>query len=246
MIAAMSSGGQRRDRSREGAGKSDASWQKHELLRRVVSGQVAAFRIKHPSGRILLIDGNAGDGFGVKRLQLDLFGDDLSVSTPELLVQLGEKLGNADVVLCEKDPAKRRILARRFPQVPLVRDNALALQYIRQDHVFALWLSDPCGPAGHGAVHMRAVADLLPSDFIVVINDGGIHRIRSTVSPRWQTSRERYAEMIEPGWWRQAVQRPRESRTPLIRGSQGFHYHIAVLSHHLSDSARRKPFEVIP
>lgn len=246
MTTAMSLGGKRRDRSREGAGKSDASWKKHEYLRRVVNGQAAAFRVKHPAGRILLIDGNAGDGFGVKQLQLDLFGENLSVSTAELLVQLGERLGNSDVVLCEKDRAKREVLARRFPHVPVLRDHALAPQCIRQDHVFALWLSDPCGPAGHGAVHMRAVADLLPSDFIVVINDGGIHRIRSTVSPKWQTSRERYAEMIEPGWWRQAVQRPREARTPLIRGSQGFHYHIAVLSHHLSDSARRKPFEVIP
>jgi hypothetical protein len=245
MTAAMSSEGKRRDRSREGAGKSDASWKKHELLRRVTSGQVAAFRVKHPTGRILLIDGNAGDGFGVKQLQGDLFGENLSVSTAELVVQLGESLGNVDVVLCEKIPAKRDVLARRFPQVPVLKDHALAPLCIRRDHAFALWLSDPCGPAGQGVAHMRAVADLLPSDFIVVVNDGGIRRMAATVSPKWRTSRERYAEMIEPGWFCEALQRPREARTPLIRASNGFHYRIAVLSHHLSDSARRKPFEVI-
>jgi hypothetical protein len=237
----------KRDRSREGAGKSERSHIKHDIARKAVGAQIAAFRIRN-NGRILLIDGNAGDGYGVERPQADLFGENPSCATAEMLVELAERDGNADVVLCEADKEKRSELAVRFPQAVIVGDHANAPHVADSRYVYALWLSDPCGPSAHGVPHMRLLADRIRSDFVVIFNEGWIiTRLAGTVSDKWKEARERYLPMVCPEWWTDALDRRHLARTSkIINGATNFKYRVLVISNFLSDGVKRKPmFEVV-
>jgi hypothetical protein len=236
-----------RNRSREDAGKSINSWKKHKLIQQAVSGQAWAFRIKNPGRRILLIDGNAGDGIGVPQEQLDLFDDNLSRPTPGILVQLGEKLGNTDVVLCEKDVLRRDELARQFVKARILSDHALAAGEVN-GQTYAIWVSDPCGAKEQGVDHMQRLAGLMPrSDFVVVFNEVWISsRLAATKAERWKTHREKYLPMLDmPGWWLTTLQRQRMARTPIIDQSNNFKCRVFVVADFLSDAVRRRPFEVI-
>jgi hypothetical protein len=194
----------------------------------------------------VLIDGNAGDGHGVEQPQTDLFGDNPSCPTAEMLLEFAVNDGNADVVLCEADAERRAELAARFPEAVIVRDHALAPEYVR-DHVYALWLSDPCGPSGHGVDHMRAIADRVRSDFVIAFNEGWITtRLQGTTSGRWQTSRERYLPMSEPFWWTRHLNRRRLARTRhIIHGAANFRYRVLVVANYLAQGATREPFEEV-
>lgn len=235
----------KRDRTREGIGKSERSHIKHNLIKRVVGGQIGAYRLKN-KGRIVIIDGNAGDGQGVDLPQIDLFDSNRSITTAELAVRIAEDVGNAEVILCDRNKERRTSLSGRFADVTILKDNALASDAIPPDCHYAIWISDPCGPAGHGVEAMRAVADRLRSDFVIAVNEGSIRRIAGTDSELWSTSRERYAQMIEsPRWWADRLGRERLTRTPIINGASNFKYRIIVAANVLSDAARRKPFEEV-
>jgi hypothetical protein len=235
-------------RRREGAGKSDNSWIKHGFVARVVSSQVAAYRYLHPSHRILLIDANAGDGLGVRKAQGDLFdGELLSRPTPQLLTELGATIGNADVCLCEKDKRKRAQLYAQFgrlPGVTIVADHAEVWRVIRSDHNYALWLSDPCGPKGHGVQDMLTVNRRVPTDFVVIFNETATDRIAHTNKPNvaWQTSRRLYVPMLDPQWWIDSFRKRYLARSRLIQQSPNFGYRVMVISNYLADAARREPF----
>lgn len=234
-----------RDRSREGAGKSERSWLKHKLVRQAVGAQLAAFRIKH-KGRILLIDGNAGDGHGVELPQSDLFGDNPSCATAEMMAGFAAKDGDADVVLCEADATKRAALAQAFPEAVVLADHADAPSVLRREHIFAIWLSDPCGPSAHGVAHMRSIADRVRSDFVVVFNEGWIvSRCSNTKSAHWAPHRAKYMPMVPPQWWADALGRAHVARTKaIINGAPNFRYRVLTISDHLTQGAMREPFEV--
>ncbi len=235
----------KRDRSREGAGKSDRSHIKHDLIRRAVGGQIGAYRLKK-TGRVAIIDGNAGDGLGVNRPQLDFFSDNMSMTTADVATQVAAKVGNAVVILCESDKLRRDAIALRFPDAIILRDNAHAPGSIPSDCEYAVWISDPCGPAGHGVDAMQEVARSIRSDFVVAMNEGAIVRIAGTESDLWKTARDRYAPMIEsPTWWADELGRRRMSRTPIINGAANFKYRVLVVADYLADSALRRPFEEI-
>ena len=238
-------------RRREGAGKSDNSWIKHGFVARIVSSQVAAYRYLHPSDRILLIDGNAGDGIGVCKAQGDLFeGELLSRPTPQLVTELGASIGNADVCLCESNRRKRAELFGRFgrmPGVTVIADNCEVWSVIRDQHRYALWLSDPCGPKGHGVQHMLTIDRRLPCDFVIVFNETSTDRIAHTTKPNvaWQTSRRLYAPMLDPQWWIDSFRKRYLARSRLIRQSPNFGYRVMVIANCLADAARREPFNEI-
>jgi hypothetical protein len=227
------------------AGKSDNSWIKHGFVARIVSSQVAAYRYLHPSDRILLIDGNAGDGIGIRN---GFEGELLSRPTPQLMTELGALVGNADVCLCESDKRKRAELFSRFgrmPGVTIIADNCEVRSVIRGEHRYALWLSDPCGPKGHGVQHMLKIDRRLPSDFIVIFNETSTGRIAHTRDVAWQKSRCLYAPMLDPQWWFDSFRKRYLARSRLIRQSPNFGYRVMVISNYLADAARRDPFNEI-
>jgi len=230
-------------RNREGAGYSERSWFKHRLDAKAVAGQVCAFRARYPGDRILLIDGNAGDGMGVVQTQSDLFdGDTLSQSTSQMLNELAEHVGGADVCLCDKDVRKRAILWQLYPQATILADHRDIPHIVRPEHHYALWLSDPCGYAGHGVEYMRAVADRVLCDFVVNLNEHALRRVFKTKGDKWDTHRVKYQGMTEPAWWLDKLGKRLMARTRLIRASSNFNFRVMVIANFLADAARRAPF----
>ena len=240
--------GKVRNRSRERAGKSESSWIKQGLARRAAQSQAFAYRYVNPSHRIVLIDGNAGDGDGVSVPQADLFeGEINSRPTPQILTELADDLGAADVILCERNKAKREKLMARFPRATILSDHKDASAHIRAEHCYALWLSDPCGPKDHGIATMRALSDnpRIRTDFVVILNEGFIDsRLRGTSDSMWATSRERYLRMVDPLWWAGELRKTSVAYSRRIAQSQGFHFRLLIVANHLGDVARRKEFTI--
>lgn len=244
----------RRNRDREGAGKSDASWKKHDLIKRLASGQAKAFRTKR-SGRILIIDMHAGDGVGVDELQLDLFGGNPSCATAELALRLAADVGNADVVLCEKDRNKRALLEEQFPDAKIIGDHARAAELIRNDHVWSLVINDPNGYSKHGIEHMRTIARRVPSDFIIIFNEGALKRLLgmnddavydNAFPESVRQKKVEYEWMMQPVEWMQRIGRRRMVRSEkLIKASSNFHYRVMLVADYLTDAAKRRPFEEV-
>jgi hypothetical protein len=229
-----------------GDGKTESSWIKHDILNKVATAQISAYRHTHPQERILLIDGNAGDGEGVDKMQPDLFlGLCASHPTPEILTNIAARIGNADVVLCERNFDKRVRLHKRFPDAIILENHSKVPEALMPRHHYALWVSDPCGYSTHGVPHMRRVADCLRCDFIVVFNEGALERLMATNEARWETARDRWTPMIDPQWWMERLNKPLLSRTRVIYQSRGFHYRVLVLSTFLAEGARRPPFNEV-
>src|SRR5262245_27263852 len=232
-------------RHRLGAGFSEHSWIKHDLVQKLVAAQVHAYRARFPDQRILLIDGNAGDGSGVAKAQQDMFQTSMSRPTAQLLTELAKSIGNCDVVLCDKDKGKRFKLMHRFPFAMVVERHQDILDCVRPQHCYGLWLSDPCGYAQHGIPWMRAITRLLLCDFVVVFNEGSLNRMLSTKAENWRTHRQLYSGMAEPSWWLTQLNKRYLARTQLIPASAGFRYRLLVLANFLADGVRRMPVEVI-
>lgn len=225
---------------REGAGKSDYSWIKHGFVKRAAAAQVAAFRQKFPGAQIILIDGNAGDGEGVEMQQRDLFVNQCeSEPTPRVLADLATAYG-ATLCLCERVAGKRSKLKARFPDAVIVPDHKAAAALALRGFNYALWGSDPCGPAGHGLDQMRRVAmGILRSDFIVVSNEGALGRFIGVAHcPNWQ-KHQAYTLQLAPAWWLAQLPKRYLARTPLIKQSQNFHFRLLIISDFIADGVSR-------
>jgi hypothetical protein len=230
-------------------GRTDNSWIKHKLVGKPAWAQCAAYRAVWPDERILLIDGNAGDGIGVASDQIDLFdGQIISCPTPSLLADIADALGNADLWLCEKNPDKRSDLREQFPEATILSNHdhvAEHLRHLGQPYRYALWLSDPCGPSAQGVDAMRALgACCSRCDYVVILNEGSIVRMQSTkpASLRWATHRTKYPPMLDPQWWLENLNRRYLARTRVIHQSAGFNFRILVVANYLADAAHRPPF----
>jgi len=248
----------KRNRSRENAGKSDTSWIKHKLIQQAANGQINAYRVRHSTARIAIIDANAGDGEGVPRPQCDLFedGPSISIPTPALAASLAVEHGG-DVYLCEKDADKRRDLRSRFPSAVILDDHADVPARLA-GYEYVVVISDPCGPSGHGIDHLQSIARHIKyADFVVVFNEGWLrgrlagvkpasHPDEDTPSRRaWQTTQRIYTPMIDPCWWMTTLGRRHIARTCLVRASANFQYRVLVVANYLSHAVQRRPFEVI-
>jgi hypothetical protein len=229
-------------------GFTDHSWIKHDMADKAVSAQVGAFRRLFPTARMLLIDGNAGDGNGVALNQFDLFsGVRTSRSTAMLLHDLAHR-HNATLCLCERDRAKRHRLSLQFPDAAILDDHARAAEFALTGFNYCLWLSDPCGYAGHGTEHMRKIAtQILRSDFVIVMNELALRRVAGVAgSPYWQTH-QKYTPMLAPTWWLRELPKRFLARTPVVKQSTGFHYRLMVVTNYLTDGVRRiHNLEIIP
>jgi hypothetical protein len=242
----------KRNRNREDAGKSDASWIKHKLIQQAANGQINAYRVRHSAARIAIIDANAGDGEGVPLPQCDLFEDiPVSIPTPALAASLAVEHGG-DVFLCERKTERREELRKRFPRAVILNDHAdVAAKLFGYEYV--LVISDPCGPSGHGIEHLMAIAGK-HTDFIIVFNECFLARVDGVKPPNnldentpqrraWLKAQHLYGPMGDPEWWMTTLKRRHIARTCLIRASSNFQYRVLVVANFLSDSAQRRPFE---
>lgn len=233
---------------RDDAGKSEASWKKHELFHRIAGGQLNAFRYKHSAARIALVDFNAGDGEGVMRgLQLDLFASNISLPTPAIAMKIAN--GHDRIILCEKKPDNFSALKQKFPIATVVENHSLAINYLNGCD-FALVFSDGCGTADLGFEHLEKLATHIRSDFIIAFNEGWIKRVNGTKSDRWATARTRYGWMSNYPELRERLRRKYIAVTPRlalppIRSSPNFNYRMLLIANGLCDAARRHPFEVL-
>ena len=234
----------KRNRSREGAGESSASYIKHNYLRQPVFGQAFSYRQTHPQDAIVLVDGNAGDGNGVPQAQLDLFGENLSCATPALLVGIAQKIGNCNVLLCEKDRSRRGELRVKFPNITVI-DNHENVAELVNGYRYGIWLGDPCGPASQGMDAMRRFGSKLRSDFVVTYNAGFVEERLAGVKSGWEKAQQLYLPLSDPDTWLRHLSRSHMSRTPVINASASFRYRILVITNWLSDAAKRRPFEVV-
>lgn len=227
------------------------SFIKHRIVAQAIMAQIGKAALML-GGRAILIDGNAGDGEGIELPQFDMFDESTSRPTPKLLIDAAADHG-FDVVLCENNRKRRAELAARFPTAIVIGNHSKAIDHISDEHAYALWVSDPCGPAGHGVDHMRRLAELVPcSDFVIVFNQTASYRIRGTHKPatdRWtranQTSRGLYNWMADPNEWAAVLDRQHIAATPVTTQSTGFCFRVLVISNSLANGASRRPFEVI-
>src|SRR5262245_2464497 len=229
-------------RNREGAGHSRRSWIKHNFVAKIAASYIAAYRTRHPDDRILLIDGNAGDGKGVEK-DVDLFDRSImSKPTPQILMDCAEFAANADIVLCEMDQHKRKELWKQFPETTIVASHPEIISQLRPYHRYAVWISDPCGPKGHGIEQMRQINRRVMCDFIVILNEGSIKRVMGTTSDKWKTSRQLYGSLIDAQWWLTQLDKRWVAQSDVIRASPNFHYRVWAISDFLADCTKRPPF----
>jgi hypothetical protein len=216
--------------ARAQTGRSEQSWRKHQILSAVIAAQADE---ANAHDRVLLIDANAGDGLGV------LHDGIVSTPTPQIMTSVAFDCG-ADVCLCDSNRPRRLLLRKRFPGALIAETHSDIVDIVRAGkYDYVLWLSDPCGYAGHGVGAMRIVArDMQTSDFIIVFNEWSVIR-RANISARRQKI---YGEMQHPSFWMQQLNKNLLARTGIINQSIGFRYRVLIVSNNLSSAARHLPF----
>lgn len=242
-------GSKPRNRSRDGAGKSDRSFIKHRPLRRAIRACVFKFdralqkRAIRPAGKgICLVDANASDGIGVDEPQGDLWEPKKSQSTAEVAIQTAEAVGG-DVILCEIDIAKRAVLKQRFghlPNVTITSHHREAHKYLNErSYAYILWISDPCGPAGQGVQEMRDAAQHPNIDFVIVFNEGFVRNQlrgikKANPDPRalasYRSSQRKYGWTLNYPEWARRLRRSRITVSRYQRQTARFNFRIFIVS----------------
>jgi len=166
----------------------------------------------------------------------------LSRSSSALAVALAGESGRA--ILCERHRDRRSQLAARFPSALVLADHAEAIHHLGGLQ-YALVLSDPCGPAGHGVEHLEAISREIRSDFVIVCNLKFIHRFCRSDAPNLAQHRRNFGWMDDPKAWRERLGRRFVSATPVRYGSKNFMFQVLVVANYLTTPARTKPFEEI-
>ena len=247
-------------------GKTEASWQKHQLLRNIIRSQFGAFG-SHHHGQKLVIDMHAGDGNGVMRKwelqdgQLFLGGlEPLSQSSAQIAVDCTKEYPETTVLLCEKSAQKRKTLREMFPvdifpHVHILTNHANAPTIVQehyQEMEWALILNDPEGSSSQGVPSMQAIAQQLSSDFVIVLNELGIRRHMGLKGPgpnamtaASYATRDRDAWMLMLEQWRQRLGRKHAAWTSIYKQSSCFHFRIVVVSNFFGRVVRRPLFEDI-
>lgn len=228
-------------------GKTSRTYLKHELLAKVATAQVAAWRSKHPYTPFAMIDMHAGDAHGVQPAQLSLFGPYQSTTTAELALRLATTFGALGVYLCERDTVSRAALAMRCPGVTLLHDHADLLTALPHAIRWACILNDPNGPKDQGIAVLHALSSRLSFDVCAVYNALAVHRVLSVsdttdVSDNarrrqiegLRRSKENYAWMEDAQQWGLKLGRRYVGRSRLVRASSAFHYQVLVIANHLS------------
>lgn len=244
----------RRCRERDGLGKGEHTSHKHLLISKLLNAQAAKLAAVFGPGGVV-IDMHAHDGNGVVTPQADLFDEwALSRSTAAMAVAVAARYAG-QAVLCERSPERRALLVEHFGArdgVEILRNHAL-LDPARHVAPFpwVIVLNDPNGHSTHGPEVLEAITRGNPrTDFIVVINEGSLHRhlaVGATgaadESPRVRASREatrKYTWMVDPGEWRRLLRKRFcvQARTLVKNGA--FHGRVNLFTNHCANLSARE------
>lgn len=238
----------KRNRDRDGAGKSEASWLKHSLIVQVANAQAHALHhgIHFRRGRGIIIDMHAGDGEGVEQPQVDMFGANPSRTTAQLAVQLARSIPSTDVVLCERDAGRRAALVECWPDIPILSDHADAPALVDGRYRWALVLNDPNGPKAHGIEHMQEIARRVRAcDFVIAVNDGAVGRCQGVKDPKFHQGMSKYAWMRDWHEWALRLNRKQIAVSNLTSQSNGFRHRILVVANRMTPAVlRHRSFQV--
>jgi hypothetical protein len=250
----------KRRHDRDGAGFSAKSWVKHQLVRQAVMGQVSAYHHMYPTHRFVIIDMHAGTGIGQPLPQQDLFLEARSRTTADVAVEVAQIFPQAEVILCELKRANRRLLAARYPGIPLLGHHREVLDLLPGAYRWAMILNDPCGYSFHGIEVMEQIAQRIRADWVIVFNQQAFSRmygVREHVpyderpsTKGTRNARPKYVWMADHTVWGRRLATPitptlHTARSRLFRGSGNFGYHIFVVSYKLSDAVKRRQWETI-
>ena len=171
-----------RKRHRDGAGWGPNGWIKHELIKRVVGGQVGVLRLKFGNdGVIIDMHAGTGEGIDIARGQPDLFRDNISDATPALACRFArESTPPARVILCESVFERREMLRNLYGnQADIVHSNSMLLRMDLSRYSWAIIMNDPNGPSAHALEVMQHIAGQVPhSDFVINVNESALGRLR--------------------------------------------------------------------
>lgn len=261
----------KRNRLRDGAGKSENSWQKHEILKKVINSYAGVARhFKYGTG--LAIDMHAGDAKGVPHPQGDFFRITESTTSPAILYQIAQEHQNFDILLCELLKNRRDSLSQAFPHARILKDHSLAADYLKLLNKLPSWaivVNDPCGHGKHGIDHMEAIGKILRRvDFVIVHPYGSlcqhlavdpnvkdtdnalVRRVRETIIDyewmRDEKAIDRDGNKLPSIEWADRLNRKHLACTRVINASPRFRYRVIVVSNFLTDAIKRdKLFQVI-
>ena len=256
-----------------GVGKSEKSWQKHELVDFIASASLAVGHMKN-KGPGIFIDMHAGDAEGVAQPQTDLFREDRSHPTAAIGERLAAEHG-LRLLLCERVKKHQLHLAEKFPRATVIGAHSGAYDHVSKLAYIPGWgfcVSDPNGPGEQGVEDMARIGGLISRmDFGVVFaqksltgcvsfRDKHIDRLADAPSSIWGRC-ARFADrnrwMVGDGldrWgkpmpsleWLERLNRKYMAKTPLIRGSPRFHYRVLLISNFIPDAIKRSSrFQVI-
>jgi hypothetical protein len=243
-----------RSRDKDGAGKSDHSWEKHWLMRKAIGGQLGVASMRFSS--IAIVDMHAHDGSDATHPQVTLFGDVDGTCSAKLAFDAANR-HNAELFLCEKKRARMESLRDRFGEGPTYLPNhdlLCKVDWTAFDYV--LVLNDPNGHAGHGVETIKHIASVsgLVSDFIIMVNESSLSRHRGVSNEvdlnetpmvrGCRLKRDGYTWMIDRHKWREILRKQNiaTSRT-LTRGGGAYQGRMHVIANYLSDTTKKEFFK---
>lgn len=251
----------KRDRSKDGRGKSEWSWVKQLFFEKII-GAYAGVAARLGWKRGIGIDMHAGDGEGIRYGEGDLFGHtQRSKASSMVLYEQSKSHGNFDTVLCEIKPERRELLHPKFPDAMILKDHADIKHYLetlKKKPAWGILICDPCGPKEMGLEALKTLCrEIQYLDIVMAFPHGGIVRplgLRkdgpNPISAKnANTSQKRYGWMLDCNnidkygmpypslkWVNVFSRRHLVCSSSVITRSKGFHYRIMVASNFLPEN----------
>lgn len=232
-----------RKRHRDGIGKGENSYKKHDLMQHAAGAYIG--KNNYHGGNGIIIDMHAGDGVGVLLPQPDFFRPAISDASPKIAARMAaDCIPPADIVLCEKKVARRAELKAQLGAMPfltILGNNAEVLRLSLEEYEWAVVLNDPCGHGGHSIEVMQEIARRIPrSDFIVAVNEGSLRRhLGLTASTNGSAlarvrasyaTKEQYRWMLSHDEWRNRLGKRKVFIARNLIANRAFQGRVLVLS----------------
>lgn len=233
----------KRHREKDKAGKGQRSHQKHHLIKQLLQPQIAILSMKIGRGG-LLIDMHAGDGQGVPKPQVDLFGMDDSEATAALCDRLAAQW-QAEVVLCETRIDRREALRDQFPAARVLTSHNQVPKVIDVGaYPWVIVLNDPNGHSRHGIDVLMHLAEVnRRSDFIICVNEGSLQRhlgvadsgddvgkANGSMIEACRHAKHDYEWMLDRDRWRELLRKRHGVSARFLCGTKAYKGRVMLLS----------------